>query len=366
MSISFREARNKSFDRLGTNGNLLTPFAVMLRPDAVSNHARNPLAQRFLGMLRPAVVAALLIPAPVALAAGYPERPVRIVVPVAAGGGVDNLARLIGQHFNTVWGQPFIVDNRPGAGGSLGAEIVGRAAPDGYTLMVSSSSYITNAAIRDVRYDPIRDFQPITKLTTNPYIIVVTPSLPVKSVKDLVALAKAKPDTITYASSGTGGILHMGAELLTALTQTRMTHVPYKGVADGYPAVISGTVNWMLGSPISAQPLMKAGRLRGIAVTSEKRLKALPDLPAIAETVPGYEVSAWFGLLGPARLPAGILDQLYKEAARAVTEPAVAARMEAGGTETVGNPPKEFTQQTKTEFDKWRGLVKKAGLKLQN
>ncbi len=315
--------------------------------------------------LRLAFASILLIAPLAAIAAGYPERPVRIVVPVSAGGGVDSLARLIGQHYNAVWGQPFIVDNRPGAGGSLGAEIVARAAPDGYTLMVSSSSYITNAAIREVRYDPIRDFQPITKLTTNPYIIVVTPSLPVKSVNDLIALAKARPDTVTYASSGTGGVLHLGAELFTALTNTKMTHVPYKGVADGYPAVISGQVNWMLGSPISAQPLMKAGRMRGIAVTTEKRLKALPDLPTIGETVPGYEVSAWFGLFGPARLPANIVEQLYKEAAKAVNEPKVAASMEAGGTEVVGNPPKEFTQQAKAEYEKWRGLVKKTGLKLE-
>ncbi len=316
-------------------------------------------------MLRPALMAALLIAPLAATAAAYPERPVRIVVPVSAGGGVDALARLIGQHFNTVWGQPFIIDNRTGAGGSIGAEIVARAVPDGYTLMVSSSSYLTNAAIRSVRYDPIRDFQPISKLTTNPYIIVVTPSLPVKTVGDLIALAKAKPDSVTYASSGTGGILHMGGELLTALTNTKMTHVPYKGVADGYPAVISGQVNWMLGSPISAQPLMKAGRMRGIAVTTEKRLKALPDLPTIGETVPGYEVSAWFGLFGPAKMPPAIVEQLYKEAAKAVKEPKVAANMEAGGTEVVGNSPREFTQQAKNEFDKWRGLVKKTGLKLE-
>ena len=307
----------------------------------------------------------LIAPAVAPAAQGYPERPVRIVVPVTAGGGVDSLARIVGQHFNAVWGQPFIVDNRPGAGGSLGAEIVARATSDGYTLMVTSSSYVTNAAIRDVRYDPIRDFQPVTKLTTNPYIIVVTPSLPVKSVGDLVALAKAKPDRITYASSGTGGVLHLGAELLTALTGTRMTHVPYKGVADGYPAVISGQVNWMLGSPISALPLMKAGRLRGIAVTGPRRIKALPDLPTIGESVPGYEVSAWFGLLAPARVPARIVEQLYKEAAKAVTEPELTRRMEAGGTETVGNPPREFTQQVKAEYGKWRGLVKKTGLKLE-
>lgn len=315
--------------------------------------------------LLPALIAALLITPLSATAAGYPERPVRIVVPVSAGGGVDSLARIIAQHYNAVWSQPFIVDNRPGAGGSLGAEIAARATPDGYTLMVSSSSYLTNAAIREVRYDPIRDFQPITKLTTNPYIIVITPSLPVKSLKDLIALARARPDTVTYASSGTGGILHMGAELLTALTNAKMTHVPYKGVADGYPAVMSGTVHWMLGSPISAQPLMKAGRLRGIAVTGGKRLKALPDLPTIGETVPGYEVSAWFGLFGPAKIPANIVEQLHKEAAKAVKEPKVAASMEAGGTEVVGNTPNEFTQQAKNEFDKWRGLVKKTGLKLE-
>jgi tripartite-type tricarboxylate transporter receptor subunit TctC len=312
------------------------------------------------------ISAALCIAPALAFAAqGYPQRPVRIVVPVSAGGGVDSLARIVGQHFNAVWGQPFIVDNRPGAGGSLGAEIVARAAPDGYTLMVTSSSFVTNAAIRDVRYDPVRGFQPITKLTTNPYIIVVTPSLPVKSVSDLVALAKAKPDTVTYASSGTGGVLHLGAELFTALTNTKMTHVPYKGVADGYPAVMSGQVNWMLGSPISAQPLMKAGRLRGIAVTGPRRIKALPDLPAIGESVPGYEVSAWFGLVAPAQVPARIVEQLYKEAAKAVTEPELTRRMEAGGTETVGNLPREFTRQVKAEYEKWRGLVKTAGLKLQ-
>jgi tripartite-type tricarboxylate transporter receptor subunit TctC len=312
-----------------------------------------------------ALIAALLI-APTLAAAAYPERPVRIIVPVSAGGGVDSVARIIGQHYNAVWGQPFIIDNRPGAGGSLGPEMVARATADGYTLMVSSSSYITNAAIRSVRYDPIADFQPITKLTTNPYLIVVTPSLPVKTVTDLINLAKAKPDTITYASSGTGGVLHLGGELLATLAGIKMTHVPYKGVADGYPAVISGQVNWMLGSPISAQPLMKAGRLRGIAVTSEKRLKALPDLPAIGETVRGYEVSAWFALFAPAKLPAPILEMLYKEAAKAITEPSLVAKMEAGGTETVGNSPSEFTQQAKNEYEKWRNVVKKANLKLEN
>jgi len=312
--------------------------------------------------LQRAIIAALLI-APLAATAAYPERPVRIIVPVSAGGGVDALARLIGQHYNAVWGQPFIIDNRPGAGGSIGPELVARSTPDGYTLMVSSSSYITNAAIRTVRYDPIADFQPISKLTTNPYLIVVTPSLPVKTVTDLINLAKAKPDTITYASSGTGGVLHLGGELLATLAGIKMTHVPYKGVADGYPAVISGQVNWMLGSPISAQPLMKAGRLRGIAVTTEKRLKALPDLPAIGETVPGYEVSAWFGLFGPARLPADVTARLNKGFVDALNSPELKARMATLMAEPSPTTPDQFAAFVKAELAKYEPVVKASGAK---
>lgn len=309
-------------------------------------------------------VATLCAAAP-AGAQAYPQRPVRVIVPVSAGGGVDSLARLVSQRFNAVWGQPFIVDNRTGAGGSIGVEIVARAAPDGYTLLVSSSSLVTNAAIQSVRYDPIRDFQPVTKLTTNPYVLVTTPALPVASVRDLVALAKSRPGTVTYASSGTGAVLHLGAELLCALTGARMTHVPYKGVTEAYPAVMSGEVNWILGSPISVLQLVKAGRLKGIAVTGVARSKVLPELPTIAESgVPGYEVTAWFGLFAPARVPPAILDKLYAEAKNAVQSPEVARRMQIEGTDVVGNPPQEFTAQVKQEFDKWRQLVKQAGLKL--
>jgi tripartite-type tricarboxylate transporter receptor subunit TctC len=295
----------------------------------------------------------------------YPQRPVRVVVPVSAGGGVDSLARLVSQHYNAVWAQPFIVDNRTGAGGSIGVEIVARAAPDGYTLLVSSSSLVTNAAIQSVRYDPIRDFQPVTKLTTNPYVLVTTPSLPVASVRDLVALAKSRPGTVTYASSGTGAVLHLGAELLCALTGARMTHVPYKGVTEGYPAVMLGDVNWILGSPISVLQLIKAGRLKGIAVTGAVRSKVLPDLPTIAESgVPGYEVTAWFGLFAPARVPPATIDKLYSEARAADQNPEVARRMQIEGTDVVGNRPAEFAAEVKQEFDKWRKLVKQAGLKL--
>jgi len=287
------------------------------------------------------------------------------VVPLTPGGGVDILARIVADHYSQVLGQRFIVDNRPGAGGSIGVETVAKAAPDGHTLLVSSSSMVTNAAIQTVRYDPIRDFQPVTKLTSNAYILLTTTSLPVSSVKELVALARSQPGNVTYASSGTGGVLHLGAELLCALAGVRMNHVPYKGVADAYPAVISGQVNWVLGNPISALPLIKAGRMKGIAVSGAARMKVLPELPTIAESgVPGYAVDAWFGLFAPARVPPRIVEKLYVEASRAVRAPELERRMQAEGADVVGNPPQEFAAQVRAEFEKWRSLVAKAGLKI--
>jgi tripartite-type tricarboxylate transporter receptor subunit TctC len=278
---------------------------------------------------------------------------------------VDILARIVADHYSQVLGQRFIVDNRPGAGGSIGVETVAKAAPDGHTLLVSSSSMVTNAAIQTVRYDPIRDFQPVTKLTSNAYILLTTTSLPVSSVKELVALARSQPGNVTYASSGTGGVLHLGAELLCALAGVRMNHVPYKGVADAYPAVISGQVNWVLGNPISALPLIKAGRMKGIAVSGAARMKVLPELPTIAESgVPGYAVDAWFGLFAPARVPPRIVEKLYVEASRAVRAPELERRMQAEGADVVGNPPQEFAAQVRAEYEKWRSLVAKAGLKI--
>jgi tripartite-type tricarboxylate transporter receptor subunit TctC len=301
-----------------------------------------------------------------AAAQQFPSRPVRVIVPLTPGGGVDTLARIISDHFSQTLGQRFIVDNRPGAGGSIGVETVAKAAPDGHTLLVSSSSMVTNAAIQTVRYDPVRDFQPVTKLTSNAYILLTTTSLPVTSVKELVALARSKPGNVTYASSGVGGVLHLGAELLCALAGVQMNHVPYKGVADAYPAVVSGQVNWVLGNPISALPLMKAGRMKGLAVTGVARMKVLPDLPTVAESgVPGYSVDAWFGLFAPARVPAPIIERLHAEAVKAVRAPEIERRMEAEATDVVGNTPREFSAQVRAEYEKWRSLVTKAGLKVQ-
>src|SRR3954470_22485151 len=299
-------------------------------------------------------------------AQSYPQRPVRIVVNVTAGGGVDALARIAGQHFTQVWGQPFVVDNRVGAGGSIGVELVTKAAPDGYTLLVTSSGVVTNAAIRPQGYDPVRDLQPISRLTSNPYIVILTPSVPAVNIKELVALAKTKPGGVSYASAGVGSIVHMGAELLAVMANTPMTHIPYKGVADAYPAVAAGQADWMVGSPISALPLIRAGRLKAIAVTSKTRARALPELPTVAESgIPGYDVVAWFGMFAPAHTPMNIVNRLAAEAHKAMQSQEVARRMEVEGTDAVGNTPQEFAREVKVEYDKWRELVKKAGMTVQ-
>ena len=290
----------------------------------------------------------------------YPQRPVRIIVNVSAGGGVDMTARALALHLHSVFKQPFIVDNRTGAGGSIGIELVAKAPPDGHTLLACSSGIVTNAAFRPENYDPVRDFQPVSNMVSTPYILVVTPSLPVKSVQDLVALAKAKPGFVRYGTSGVGGILHLSSEMLAMLSNTKMTAVHYKGVNEGYPAVAIGDVHWMVGASISAMPLVKAGRIRALAVTSAKRTKALPDLPTIAESgVPGYDMVGWFGLFAPARTPKTIVEALSTEARRGLHQPEFVARAEAQGTEIVGSSPAELGKLVKAELETWRKIAAK-------
>jgi tripartite-type tricarboxylate transporter receptor subunit TctC len=306
----------------------------------------------------------------VAPAQPYPQRPVRIIVNVSAGGGVDIVARIAGSHMSAVWGQTFVVDNRTGAGGAIGADIAAKAAPDGHTLLVSSSTLITTAAMRGsggaagaLGYDPLRDLQAVSKLTANPYIICVTPTLPVNSIKELIALARSKSGGVSYGSSGNGAIIHMGAALLASMAGVTMVHVPYKGVVDVYPAVAAGQVDWVMGSPISALPLIKAGRMKGIAVSSTRRARTLPDLPTVAESgLPGYEVTAWYGMFAPAKTPMVIVDRLQAEAKRALQAPEVVRRMDAEGTDIVASTPAQFGDEVKAEFEKWRAVVKKVGL----
>jgi len=297
------------------------------------------------------------------LAQSYPQRPVRIIVNVTAGGGVDTTARIVAQHLHSVFNQPFVVDNRTGAGGSIGIELAAKATPDGHTLLICSSGIVTNAVYRPQNYDPARDLQPISNLTTTPYIVVVSPSLPVKNVKDLIALAKSQPGKVSFATSGAGSITHLGAVLLPMLSGTTMLNVPYKGVADAYPAVASGDVSWMIGATISALPLVRAGRLRAIAVTSAQRNKALPDLPTVAESgLPGYEVVGWFGMFAPAGTPMNIVERLSTEAKRGLELSEFARKAEAQGTEILGSSPAALAKVVKAEIEQWAKVVKTLGI----
>ena len=299
-----------------------------------------------------------------AVAQRYPQRPVRIVVNVTAGGGVDTTARVIAQHLNAVFKQPFVVDNRTGAGGSIGIELVAKSAPDGYTLLICSSGIVTNAAFRPQDYDPVRDLQAVSNLRVSLYLVVATPSLAVKSIRDLIALARAKPGAVSYATTGVGSITHLGSELLAMLSGTKMLSVPYKGVADGYPAVVNGDVNWILGSTVSALPLVKAGRLRALAVTTAQRSKALPDLPTVAESgVPGYEFAGWVAMFAPAGTPMALVGNLSAEARRGLQDPEFVRRVEAEGSEILGSSPQELARTVKTELQTWRDVVRSGGIK---
>lgn len=299
-----------------------------------------------------------------AFAQSYPHKPVRIVVNVTAGGGVDTTARVVAQHLASAFQQPFVVDNRTGAGGSIGIELVAKAPPDGYTLLICSSGIVTNAAFRPENYDPVRDFQPVSNLTSMPYILVTTPSLQVKSVRDLVAMAKAKPDTVRYATSGIGGIVHLASVRFEMLSNTKMVSVPYKGSADAYPAVANGDVHWFFGASISALPIVRSGRLHALAVTSAKRSEALPNLPTVAESgVPGFELVGWFAMFAPQGTPIAIAEKLSAEARRGLQQSEFARKGKAQGNEIVGSSPDELGSLVKTELATWRKVVANAGLK---
>ena len=297
------------------------------------------------------------------LAQSYPQRPVRIVVNVTAGGGVDTTARAVAQHLNSVFKQPFVVDNRTGAGGSIGIELVAKANADGYTFLICSSGIVTNAAYKKQNYDPVRDFQPVANLTSTPYLVAVTPSFPAKSIKELVAIAKAKPGAVTYATSGIGSITHLGAALLPLLSETNMLSVPFKGVADAYPAIANGDVNWIIGAAISALPLVKAGRMRAIAITTPQRSKLLPDLPTVAESVPGYEVVGWFGMFAPAGTPMALIENVSAETKRGLQRPDFARMVEAQGADVIGSTPAELASVVKNEVQIWQKVVKALNVK---
>ncbi len=296
---------------------------------------------------------AALLPFGPANAQSYPTKAIRVLVPQAPGGGNDTIARMIGQKLTVALKQQFAIDNRPGAGGMIAAELASKAPPDGYTLLLSNVA--TMAIIPNVQkkppYDPLKDFEPISLLAQAPLLVVVHPSLPVKSMKDLVALAKAKPGQVNYASNGIGSSTHLATELFIMMAGIKLTHVPYKGLAPALTDVLSGQVPLMFSSAVAMMPHVKAGKLRAIGTTSVKRAPSQPDIPTVAEAtgLKDYEAGSWYGLSAPAGTPRAIIDLLNKETVAAMKAPDIIERLSFEGVIPVGNTPEEFAAYIKKE-----------------
>jgi len=297
-------------------------------------------------------------------AQSFPSKPVRIVVPSSAGGGADITARLLAQRLSDVFGQQVVVDNRPGAGNIIGTELVAKAAPDGYTLLLAINNHAINASLyRKLPYDPIQDFAPISLLITAPHILVVHPSLPVRSIQDLIRLARAKPGEINYASAGNGTSAHFAAELFKLNAKVQMTHSPYKSLSGAVTDVVSGAVQVMFPSPLTALGQMKAGRLRGLEVTTARRSQTMPELPTIQESgVAGYEFSTWYGLLAPRATPDALITRLNQAVVQILRSQDMQARVTGDGGDPVGSSPDAYGAFLKAEVEKYAKLVKQIGL----
>ena len=294
----------------------------------------------------------------------YPNKPVRIVVPFPPGGGVDITTRLIASKLS--WGQQVVVENRAGAGSVIGTEVVARSAPDGYTLLMTAPPFTTNAAlVPRLPFDPLRDFAPVTLAITSPLIVVVHPSLPVNSIDELIALAKARPGQLSYGSSGNGGPQHLAVEMFKSMAKIDLVHVPYKGSAPLANDLSGGHVLLGFGDPLAMLALVKQGRLRALAVTGSKRLSFMPDLPTVAESLPGYEAGTWTGLLGPAGTPSSVIESLSADIARVLNMPEIKDKLASQGTVVVADGPAAFGRFINSEIEKVRNLAKTADIRIE-
>lgn len=301
-----------------------------------------------------------------AIAQTYPSKPVRMVVNYPPGGPTDLVGRLTAQYLTEALGQQVVVENRGGAGGTVGAAAVVKSTPDGYTLTLAANGEIAIAPNLYSRlpYDPRRDLAPISRVGASQLLLVVHPSLPARSVKELVAMARAKPGVINYASAGTGSTAHLCAELLKSLANINIVHVPYKGAGPALSELMGGQVELLITGVSSAMPHVKAGRLRGLASTGARRLAVAPDLPVIGETVQGYEANSWYGVFAPAGTPEAVIDRLHGELAKMVRRPDLKERLVGLGIEPEGTSPAEFATQVRDEIAKWGKVVKAAGVKV--
>ena len=310
------------------------------------------------GLLCAALIA---LPAPSVIAAeSYPQKPVRLVVPFSPGGGTDLLARAVSDRLTEALGATIIVDNRAGAGSTIGTAQVARAAPDGYTLLFTSASYtFAPNFYRDLPYDPIKDFKPITMFGSLPNVVVVHPSMPVKSVKELLALARERPGEIHYGSAGRGSNVHLTTELFLYMAGIKMTQVPYKGMGPAQIGLISGEVQVLLPAFQSIFPFVKSGQVRALAITTKQRSPLLPDLPTLDESgVPGYDKAAWFGLFAPAAVPEPVITRIYQAVAKVLKDPEIVKRLAAEGAVARGEPPAEFDAFVRAELATWAKLIR--------
>jgi len=317
-------------------------------------------------MRRSGIAVLLAVAATSAFAQGYPTKPAKVVVPYPPGGPTDIVARVVSQKLSEQMGQQFIVENRPGAGGNIGAEAVAKSPADGYTLLVATTAHAINPSLfKNLGYNLTKDFAPVSLLTSGPLVIVANPSVPAKNVKELIAMGKAKPGSLNYASSGNGQSTHLSAELFATMAGIKMNHIPYKGSAPALTDVMGGQASLMFDTMLSAMPHVKNGKLKAIAVTSAARSPAAPDVPTVAESgLPGYEAIAWNGLLVPAGTPADVVAKLNAELKKALDAPDVKDRFSAQGFGAAWNTREAFAKFIQSELDKWAKVVKVSGATL--
>jgi tripartite-type tricarboxylate transporter receptor subunit TctC len=306
-----------------------------------------------------------LLTAVTAIAETYPSKPIRIVVPTSPGGANDILARTIGPHLTAAWGQPVIVENRAGAGGTIGSAAVAKAKPDGYTLVLGSVSHIAIAPsiFPQKPYDAQRDFAPIVQLVNQPIVLVAHPSLPAKTVRDIINLAKAKPDALIYASPGIGGAMHLAGELLQERIRVRMVHVPYKGGGPAVSELAGGQVPLLFVGLAPALPQIRAGRIRAIALAGSERTSVIPDVPTIGETLPGYKVDFWAGVLAPAGTPASLVAQLNQQIVKILRMPDVTKGLREQSFDVVAGTPQQLAAAIRDDVRRWTPVVRVAGIK---
>ena len=313
------------------------------------------------------VLCCALAGTPETRAQAYPAKPVRIISPFAAGGGNDALCRIIAPKLTENLKQQVIVDNRPGANGIIGTELAAKAAPDGYTIVLIPSGHVVNASVyKKLPYDSIRDFTTITLAGSSPLLIVVHPSVPARNVRELVALAKARPAQLTYVSAGIGSSGHLAGSLFEVMTGTKLVHIPYKGMGQSVPDLIGGHASLAFGTTLSVVPHVRSGRLRALAVTGARRSPAFPEFPTVAESgVPGYEASLWYGFVGPARLPPEIVQRLNAEIAGVLALPEIRERLASQGVDARFTTPEEFARLLVSDLERWAKVVQRAGVRAE-